>query len=65
MDDETIYDDPSKVDAKDGVVSVEGPDAVDVKLTPNAAAETSDRLLHGAMKARGQEIQQEKKRPSR
>ena len=30
-----------------------GPDAVDVDLSPEAAEETSDRLLHAAMKARG------------
>ena len=65
MSDKTIYDEPSDVDAIDGVVSVEGPDAVKVKLTPEAAAETSDRLLHGSMKARGQKIQEERKRHSR
>ncbi|HEU4957616.1 MAG TPA: hypothetical protein VFT40_08315 [Sphingomicrobium sp.] len=51
-----VYDDPSDVDAKDGVVSVKGPDAVDVNLTPDAAAETSDRLLLGSMKAQGQRV---------
>jgi hypothetical protein len=65
MSDKTIYDEPSEVEADDGVVSVKGPDAVGVKLTAEAAAETSDRLLHGAMKARGQKVQEEKKRPSR
>ena len=54
MHDETIYDDPSDVDAANGSVVVGGPDAVDVRLTPRAAEETSDRLLEGAMKARGQ-----------
>ena len=56
MTNKPIYDDPSEVDAKDGVVSVKGPDAVDVELTPDAAAETSDRLLHGSMKAHGQRV---------
>ena len=65
MTDETIYDQPSKVDAEDGVVTVDGPDAVDVKLTPDAARETSDRLLHGSMKAQGQKIREDKQRPSR
>lgn len=64
MPDKTIYNDPSAVEAEDGIVSVEGPDAVDVRLTPDAAAETSDRLLHGAMKARGQQIREKNKRPS-
>ncbi len=40
--------------AEDGVVSVDGPDGVDVKLTPEAAAETSDRLLEKSSEARGQ-----------
>ena len=56
MNNKTIYSDASDVQAKDGVVSVEGPDAVDVKLTPDAAAETSDRLLRGSMKAQGQRV---------
>ena len=64
MTDKIVYDKPSEVDAVDGVVSVEGPDAVDVKLTPDAAAETSDRLLRGSMKAQGQKIRGEQKRPS-
>ena len=36
------------------VVSMKGPDAVDVRITPEAAEETSERLSTGAMKARGQ-----------
>jgi hypothetical protein len=54
MSDRTIYDEASDVDAEDGVVSIKGPDAVDVRLTPDAAEETSERLNTGAMKARGQ-----------
>ena len=49
-----IYEQPSAVTAKEGEVVVKGPDAVDVILTPEAAEETSDRLLEGSMKARGQ-----------
>jgi hypothetical protein len=49
-----LYDQPSEVDADRGEVTVKGPDAVDVRLTPKAAEETSDRLLEGALKARGQ-----------
>ena len=66
MPDEKIYREASDVSAKDGVVSVKGPDAVDVKMTAEAADETSERLLHGAMKAHGQEIAEKirKKRPS-
>jgi hypothetical protein len=65
MSDKTIYHEASEVDAKEGVVSVEGPDAVDIKLTPDAAAETSDRLLVGSMKAQGQKVQEDRrKRPT-
>jgi hypothetical protein len=52
--DDTIHDEASNVDAEDGVVVVNGPDAVDVRLTPEAAEETSERLNEGALKARGQ-----------
>ena len=54
MTDKTIYNEPSEVDAKDGIVVISGPDSVDVRLTPDAAEETSERLATGAMKARGQ-----------
>lgn len=49
-----IYEQPSTVTAEEGEVQVKGPDAVDVVLTPEAAEETSNRLLEGSMKARGQ-----------
>lgn len=65
MNGQKIYDEPSKVDAEDGVVSVDGPDEVDVRLTPDAARETSDRLLDEAMKAQGQKVREEKLHPSR
>ena len=54
MNDNTIYDEPSEVDAEDGTVIISGPNAVDVRLTPDAAEETAERLATGAMKARGQ-----------
>lgn len=54
MSNKTIYDEASEVEAEDGVVSQRGPDAVDVRMTPDAAEETSERLNTGAMKARGQ-----------
>lgn len=56
------YDEPSEVDAEDGVVVVDGPDAVAVTLTPDAAAETSQRLLIGAAKAQGQKVDSERRR---
>lgn len=55
MEDKTIYEQPSSVTAEDGDVLVKGPDNVDVGLTPEAAEETSNRLLEGSMKARGQQ----------
>ena len=51
---EPIYDEPSDVRAVDGSVKVEGPDAVDVTITAEAAEETSERLLEESLKARGQ-----------
>jgi hypothetical protein len=54
-----LFDEATKVTAKDGEVILDGPDGVDVKLTPEAARETSNRLWDGAAKARGQ-----KARPS-
>jgi hypothetical protein len=53
-DKRTVYPDPSKVSAADGAVEVDGPDAVDVTMTPEAAEETSDRLIDEAVRARGQ-----------
>jgi hypothetical protein len=58
MSDDKIYKEPSDVSAEDGVVSVKGPDAVDVQMTPDAADETSERLLYGSMKARGQKVRE-------
>jgi hypothetical protein len=54
MDKRTVYDQPSDVSAEDGAVAVEGPDSVDVAMTPEAAEETSERLTSEAVKARGQ-----------
>jgi hypothetical protein len=51
-----LFDQATKVTAEDGEVVLDGPDGVDVKLTPEAAEETSDSLLEGAMKARGQRV---------
>ena len=56
MSDDKIYPDPSEVTVDDGVVHVKGPDAVDVRMTPEAADETSERLLYGAMHALGQKV---------
>jgi hypothetical protein len=49
-----IYNDPSRVSAVDGTVEVDGPDAVNIAMTPEAAEETSERLADESIKARGQ-----------
>jgi hypothetical protein len=49
-----LFDEATKVSAKDGQVILDGPDGVDVKLTPAAARETSNRLWDAAAKAKGQ-----------
>lgn len=49
------YSKPSEVTAEDGKVLVDGPDHVDVALTPEAALETADRLTDQAARAAGQE----------
>ena len=54
-----VYSKASDVSAEDGVVNVDGPDGVDVGLTPEAALETSYRLLDGAATAVGQRVQAE------
>ena len=56
MGDDKTYDEASKVSAKDGDVVVDGPDGVDVKLSPEAAVETSDRLLEAGGEAQGQRL---------
>lgn len=60
-----IYDEATEVDAEDGNVVLDGPNGVAVLMTPEAAAETSDRLLFGAAKARGQQIDAERRGHSR
>ena len=54
MTERPLYDEPSKVEAEDGTVKVDGPDDVHVDLTPEAALETSDRLLAKSQQASGQ-----------
>ena len=59
--DNKIYSQPSDVRAGDGTVKVDGPDAVDVDLTPDAADETGDRLIRTAREARLQGSKQTKR----
>jgi hypothetical protein len=59
--DDKVYDEPTRVDAEDGKVILDGPDGVAVRMTPDAALETSDRLLSGATQAMGQQVQEERR----
>jgi hypothetical protein len=63
--DKEIHDQPSEISAEQGEVMVDGPDGVAVSLTPDAAAETSQRLLFGAAQARRQKVEGAKKGDSR
>jgi hypothetical protein len=58
-----LFNEPTEVSAKDGEVVLDGPDGVDVKLTPEAATETSDRLLYAAGQAKSQQIVSGKRKP--
>ena len=62
MADSKTYEDPTKVQAIKGDVILDGPDGVDVAMTPEAAAETSDRLLEGAAAAQRQRLEGAKDR---
>jgi hypothetical protein len=48
---------PADVAAEDGEVLVEGPGGIAYSFTPDAALETSERLLSGGMEAKGQRLQ--------
>lgn len=62
MANEKVSFEAGKVSVEEGVVHLDGPDSVDVQLTVDAAEEISDRLLEGALKARGQVYFDNKKR---
>lgn len=51
------HDIPSNVGAEEGEVIVEGPAGVNYSMTPEAAADTSDKLAHGAAQAAGQRVE--------
>lgn len=54
MTEKELFNKASDVTAKDGQVLVDGPDGVDVALTPEAAEKTADRLIENAVRAAGQ-----------
>ena len=62
MTDGKIYEEPTKVQAIKGDVILDGPDGVDVAMSPEAAAETSDRLLEAAAVANAQRLAGAKER---
>ena len=59
---DTAHGDPGDVTAEDGEVMVDGPNGYALSFTPDAAAETSHRLLFGAAEARGQQIAADRRR---
>ena len=61
MTHEQPYDTPSDVNAEAGEVIVDGPDGVAVSLTPDAALETSQRLLEAGLMAQGQRVNSRRK----
>ncbi|MFS0774217.1 hypothetical protein [Sphingomonas sp. 1P08PE] len=46
-----VYDEPSKAEANHGLVTVTGPDSVDVVMTPKAALRTAERISSAAVAA--------------
>jgi len=46
-----VYDEPSKAEANHGLVTVTGPDSVDVVMTPKAALRTAERISSAAVEA--------------
>jgi hypothetical protein len=50
------HDRPSTVEAENGTVFMDGPGHVAVSLTPEAALETSERLLHAGLRAHGRNM---------
>lgn len=64
MANKKVYDEPSEVRARDGDVDLDGPDHVDVSMTPEAAEETGDRLVNEAVRAMGQRRLRHLPRPS-
>jgi hypothetical protein len=51
--DSKVHDEPSSVASEEGQVIVDGPDAVAVTMTPEAAEETGHRLVAEAGHAAG------------
>ena len=56
------HDTPSDVTAEEGEVMLDGPGGVAVSFTPEAALETSERLLHGGLKGKGQQVAEQRRK---
>jgi hypothetical protein len=54
MGHDKLYEEATKVTAEDGEVILDGPDGVDVKVTPEAAEQTAINLEDAAVEVRGQ-----------
>ena len=61
MDPKELYDEATEVHAGDGEVTLDGPDGVDVALTPEAAEETGDRIVRASAEAAGQRLRKNPK----
>lgn len=58
------YDEPTKATAIDGEVVLNGPDGVDVSITPDAAEESARRMTTAADRAREQSVSVEEEEPA-
>jgi hypothetical protein len=56
------HDKPSRVAAEEGEVLIDGPDGIALSFTPEAAEETSQRLLDSAARAIGQKIAEQRRK---
>lgn len=65
MSDSKVHDEPSMVASEDGIVIVDGPGGITVSFTPQAAIETSDRLLQAGTHAHGHNLQHERDKKTR
>jgi hypothetical protein len=54
MGNKELFDEATEVQAVDGEVELDGPDGVDVAMTPEAAEGTADRMFRASAKAAGQ-----------
>jgi hypothetical protein len=63
--DSKVYEEPGEAEAVDGNVALMGPDGVSVMLTPEAAVETSNRLLDSGVTANGQRLEAGRKAKER